>query len=54
MGAPSRNSVYEVWVRLSTDCVHETASQASEMLVSELAVIRRFVGPPDPPPSRGG
>ena len=30
------------------------ASQASEMLVSELAVIRRFVGAPDPPPSVGG
>jgi hypothetical protein len=30
------------------------ASQASEMLVSELAVIRRFVGAPDPPPSLGG
>jgi hypothetical protein len=30
------------------------ASQASEMLVSELAVIRRFVGALDPPPSLGG
>jgi hypothetical protein len=30
------------------------ASQESEMLVSELAVIRRFVGPLEPPPSPGG
>src|SRR5215210_5559339 len=30
------------------------ASQASEMLVSELAVIRRFVGALEPPPSLGG
>ena len=30
------------------------ASQAREMLVSELAVIRRFVGALDPPPSLGG
>jgi hypothetical protein len=29
-------------------------SQASEMLVSELAVIRRFVGALDPPPPPGG
>jgi hypothetical protein len=30
------------------------ASQASEMLVSELSVIRRFDGAPAPPPSLGG
>jgi hypothetical protein len=30
------------------------ASQASEMLVSELAVIRRFVGPLELPPPPGG
>ena len=30
------------------------AFQASEMLVSELDVIRRFVGPLDPPPPLGG
>jgi hypothetical protein len=142
MGAPSRNSVYQVWVRLSIDFVHETVirvgwtacavntgagpgglvsggvvcvtlllgaerrpleatvttvyvvvrpgqsfesesvvcggstrrhpspflttqyhqlveppfagSQASEMVVSELAVIRRFVGALDPPASLGG
>jgi hypothetical protein len=30
------------------------ASQASEIVVSELAVIRRFVGPLELPPSLGG